>query len=61
MSDVPSYLRCRECEGIGYVATRDEYQPAKWDGCQTCKGTGNMTGQGPLREVPPYPPDSYVK
>jgi hypothetical protein len=46
---------------MGYVATRDEFQPAKWNPCNACGSTGDMTGQGPLRPVPPHSPDSYVR
>jgi DnaJ-class molecular chaperone len=61
MAAVPSHLKCRECLGLGYVATRQEFEPAKWEVCQACKGTGSMTGDGELRPVPPHPPDSFVK
>jgi len=46
---------------MGYIATREEFQEARWDPCGACKGTGNATGQGELRPVPPHPPGGYVK
>lgn len=46
---------------MGYVAIRDEFQPAKWEFCDACGGTGNTTGKGELRPEPPHPPGGYVK
>ena len=46
---------------MGYVAIRDEFQPAEWVPCDACEGTGDMTGEGESRPVPPHPPGGYVK
>lgn len=61
MPAVPRHLQCRECGGRGYIAIRDEFQSAEWVPCSACDSTGNMTGDGELRPLPPYPPDSFVK